>query len=82
MGAEVAAKLGAALGQKFVGSHGLGDGEGAGEHHAHPFTTVGVLKPTGTVIDRLILTSVETVWDVHGIAHDERGHDERSEERV
>ncbi len=76
MGAEVAAKLGAALGQKFVGSHGLGDGEGAGEHHAHPFTTVGVLKPTGTVIDRLILTSVETVWDVHGIAHDEHGHGE------
>lgn len=71
MGAEVAAKLGAGLGQKFVGSHGLGDGDGAGEHDAHPFTTVGILKPTGTVIDRLILTSVETVWDVHGIAHEE-----------
>lgn len=82
MGAQVAKTLGAGLGQKFVGSHGLGDGEGAGEHHAHPFTTVGILKPTGTVIDRLILTSVETVWDVHGIAHDgepaERGdHDHR-----
>lgn len=80
MGAEVAAKLGAGLGQKFVGSHGLGDGAGAGEHHAHPFTTVGVLKPTGTVIDRLILTSVETVWDVHGIAHDEHGHGEDARE--
>lgn len=71
MGSDVAARLGAGLGQKFVGSHGLGDGEGAGEHHTHPFTTVGILKPTGTVIDRLILTSVETVWDVHGIAHEE-----------
>lgn len=70
MGAEVAARLGAGLGQKFVGSHGIGGGEGQGEHHAHPFTTVGILKPTGTVIDRLILTSVETVWDVHGIAHE------------
>ena len=77
MGAQVAGKLGAGVGQKFVGSHGLGDGEGAGEHHAHPFTTVGILKPTGTVIDRLILTSVETVWDVHGIAHD--GHDHGAE---
>lgn len=74
MGAEVAGKLGASVGQKFVGSHGLGDDEGAGEHHAHPFTTVGILKPTGTVIDRLILTSVETVWDVHGIAHDDDDH--------
>lgn len=71
LGADVAARLGADLGQKFVGSHGLGDGEGGGEHDAHPFITVGILKPTGTVIDRLILTSVETVWDVHGIAHDE-----------
>ena len=69
LGADVAEKLGAGLGQQFVGSHGLGDSEGAGEHEAHPFTTVGILKPTGTVIDRLILTSIETVWDVHGIAH-------------
>ncbi|WP_324742568.1 ABC transporter permease [Tsuneonella sp. CC-YZS046] len=75
MGAVVAAKLGAGLGQKFVGSHGLGDGEGAGEHHSNPFTTVGILKPTGTVIDRLILASVQTVWDVHGIAHDDEDHD-------
>jgi len=73
MGAEVAAKLGAGLGQKFVGSHGLGDGGGAGEHHSHPFTTVGILRSTGTVLDRLILTSVETVWDVHGIAHEGEG---------
>ncbi|MCI4591084.1 ABC transporter permease [Sphingobium sp. BYY-5] len=79
MGATVAARLGAGLGQKFIGSHGLGDGEGAGEHHAHPFTTIGILKPTGTVIDRLILTSVETVWDVHGIAQDDQDHD-RGEE--
>ncbi len=75
MGADVAVSLGADLGQRFVGSHGLGDGEGAGEHHAHPFTTIGILKRTGTVIDRLILTSIGTVWDVHGIAHEDEAHD-------
>lgn len=83
LGAEVAEKLGAGLGQTFVGSHGLGDGEGAGEHEAHPFVTVGILEPTGTVADRLILTSVETVWDVHGITHeghaDEGGADHAGE---
>jgi putative ABC transport system permease protein len=26
---------------------------------------VGVLAPTGTVIDRVVLTSVESVWEVH-----------------
>lgn len=75
IGAEVARRTGAAPGQKFLGSHGL-SADGGGEHEAHPFQVVGVLRPTGTVLDRLILTSVESVWDVHGIHHDEReAHD-------
>lgn len=69
IGAEVARATGAKLEQKFVGSHGLEAEEGEGHDHA-PFTVVGILAPTGTVSDRLILTSVETVWDVHGIEHD------------
>lgn len=77
IGAEVARRTGAGLGQKFVGSHGLAGG-GGHEHAEHPFVVTGVLAPTGTVMDRLILTSVESVWDVHGIEHDahegEAGH--------
>lgn len=78
IGAEVARRTGMGRGQKFLGSHGLG-AEGAGEHDAHPFTAVGILKPTGSVIDRLILVSVETVWDVHGIHADEQ-HEEAAQE--
>ncbi|MBV7257597.1 ABC transporter permease [Pacificimonas sp. WHA3] len=72
LGASVAAEMKATLGQKFLGSHGLsGDAENGGSDHDHAaFETVGILAPTGTVLDRLILTSVESVWDVHGIAHD------------
>lgn len=66
IGSEVARRTGAGLGQRFDGSHGLE--EGGEEHKEHPYTVVGRLKPTGTVIDRLILTSVESVWEVHGIA--------------
>lgn len=78
IGSAVAAGTGAGLGQRFVGSHGLGDG--GHSHDATPFIVVGRLKPTGTVIDRLILTPVESVWDAHGIAHDEpsAGHDDRA----
>ncbi|MEZ5654875.1 MAG: ABC transporter permease [Sphingobium sp.] len=68
MGATVARNTGAKLGQKFVGSHGLAESEGEEHEHA-PLTVTGILTPTGTVADRLILTSVETVWDVHGIEH-------------
>ena len=72
IGSKVAAETGAQLGQKFVGSHGFADEEGQCHDHA-PFETVGILAPSGTVADRLILTSVESVWDVHGIAHDHDG---------
>lgn len=84
LGANVARVTGAKLGQKFLGSHGLGGDEKGHEHEQTPFRTVGILKPTGTVIDRLILTSVETVWDVHGIEHrddhDTAEHHEEHEE--
>jgi putative ABC transport system permease protein len=80
IGSEVAARTGAALGQRFVGSHGMGDGDKAHKHEETPFIVTGRLAPTGTVIDRLILTPVESVWDVHGIAHDE--HDEHEQNEV
>lgn len=81
IGADVARATGAGLGQKFVGSHGVGDeeeGQDQGHDHA-PFEVVGILAPSGGVTDRLILTSVESVWKVHGIeAHhdkEDEGHD-------
>lgn len=64
IGAQVARQTGAALGQKFVGSHGLsGDGH---DHEATPYEVVGVLAPTGTVLDRLIVTPVGSIWAAHG----------------
>jgi putative ABC transport system permease protein len=60
-----------ALGTRFAGVHGLGAGG-----HAHtdtPYTVVGVLKRCGCVLDRLIMTNLESVWQVHetAIAEDE-----------
>lgn len=78
MGAAVAKTTDAKLGQQFIGSHGLETEEGDGQGHDHaPFKTVGILAPTGTVVDRLILTSVESVWDVHGIEHDHHDHGDK-----
>lgn len=68
LGAEVAARTGHALGAKFAGAHGLS--EGGQEHETQPYTVVGVLAPSGTVLDRLVLTSVESVWVVHAEHHD------------
>jgi putative ABC transport system permease protein len=63
VGATVARKLGLKLGNAFAGSHGLGAGG-----HAHGdslYTVTGILQPSGSVLDRLILTDTASVWKVH-----------------
>ena len=69
-GARAARETGATLGASFAGSHGLAAG---GEVHEHaPYTVTGILAPTGTVLDRLILTPVASVWQVHATDPDEQ----------
>ncbi|HEX5612074.1 MAG TPA: FtsX-like permease family protein [Burkholderiales bacterium] len=63
LGAEAAAKTRIAVGGKFSGAHGLGEGGDA--HENEPYVVVGLLERSGTVLDRLVLTSVESVWEVH-----------------
>jgi putative ABC transport system permease protein len=63
IGAEVAQRLGHAVGATFTGAHGIADA--GSEHGDTPYTVVGVLAASGTVLDRLVLTSVESVWLVH-----------------
>jgi putative ABC transport system permease protein len=63
LGAEAAAGTRLGTGQKFAGAHGLS--AGGDLHEEEPFSVVGVLAPTGSVIDRLVLTSSESVWEVH-----------------
>lgn len=63
LGSTVAATTHLAIGDQFVGSHGLT--EGGPVHADSVYTIVGVLKPTGTVLDRLVLVNTESVWFVH-----------------
>ena len=67
LGAEVAAKSGLAVGATFSGAHGLG--ESGAEHGDAPYKVVGILAPSGSVLDRVILTGIESVWFVHDEAH-------------
>jgi putative ABC transport system permease protein len=63
LGAEVARRFGLAPGAIITGSHGLA--QAGPSHDAHPYVVSGVLAPTGAVIDRLVVTSVGSVWQVH-----------------
>ena len=53
------------VGDEFMGVHGLL--EDGSSHEEHKYNVVGILKPSGTVIDRLILTSLNSVLDIHGL---------------
>ena len=64
-GASVAQKLGLRIGDTFKSSHGLIEDEDLIHADADAFRVVGILKPTGSVADQLLLTSNESLWVVH-----------------
>ncbi len=81
-GAVAAAQTGLGLGDRFVGEHGLG-GVGGPTHDKFPYDVVGLLAPTGSVVDRLVFTSVATVQLVHGMDPDhdhDHDHDHADDE--
>lgn len=62
-GALAAERLGLKVGDEFLGAHGV-----VGElniHDEHAYKVSGIFKPTGTVIDQLILTNISSVWNIH-----------------
>jgi putative ABC transport system permease protein len=75
IGANVATLTQLKLGDKFASAHGLADG--GHTHNDHQYIVVGILKPTNSVLDNLILTNVESVWEMHEEhAEEEEGHAE------
>jgi putative ABC transport system permease protein len=70
LGAEVAASTGLGVGAHFAGAHGMSGREGEQAHDQHQYTVVGVLAPTGSVVDRIVLTAVESLWAVHADQYD------------
>ena len=77
MQAVAGARTGFRAGDRFSGAHGLTADPHDHDHGAYAVT--GVLAPTGTVIDRLVLTSVQSVQEIHGHHEDAHEHEEAHE---
>ncbi len=60
IGSDVAAVLGYQVGQDVVLSHGV-QSRSLQEHQDKPFRVSGVLKPTGTPMDRVIMISLQGI---------------------
>jgi putative ABC transport system permease protein len=63
LGNSVAKLLNLKEGDTFQSSHGL-DAEGE-KHEEDFYTVVGILKANGSVIDKLIICNLNSVWDIH-----------------
>ncbi|WP_394751050.1 ABC transporter permease [Spongiimicrobium salis] len=78
LGHTVADKLQLHIGDSFLSSHGLVANDF--DVHDEELVVVGILKPTQKVIDRLIITKLESVRDVHNhTSHD--GEADENEEK-
>lgn len=64
VGAEVAASLGYQTGDKIVLAHGIAD-TSFSRHENHPFQISGILKPSGTPVDRSIFISLTGLEAMH-----------------
>ena len=73
LGFNAANKMELKLGDSFYGSHGID--ASIHEHQDAKYLVVGLLDYSGEVIDNLILTSLESVWQVHSEDHQKGSFD-------
>jgi putative ABC transport system permease protein len=62
LGATTAENLQLKINDTFAGSHGLTED---GEAHEKMYKVVGIMQATHTILDRLILTDLASIWQVH-----------------
>jgi putative ABC transport system permease protein len=79
IGAEIAKKYQLNLGDKITGAHGLSESDDL--HEDSPYKISGILQPSGNVLDRLIITPIESVWHVHDHDEEEEEHEEDHQEK-
>lgn len=75
VGANAAKALDLKIGDTFFSAHGLQDDLEMTHDHAS-FRITGILKPTGSAADQLILTATQSIWAVHEheAAHQQEDH--------
>jgi len=72
VGAVAARQLGLQIGDTFTSAHGLT--EGGYEHEQNDYQVTGIFEYTNSVLDQLILTATESIWEVHH--HEEESQNE------
>lgn len=64
VGADIAKSLGYKVGDKIIISHGLGS-VSFNNHDDHPFTISGIVKKTGTPVDKAVYVTLQGLEEAH-----------------
>lgn len=65
IGADVARELGYEIGTPLILTHGIGAADLGSGHENRPFRVSGILKSTGTPVDRTVHVSLEAITAIH-----------------
>ncbi len=65
IGADVARELGYEVGTPLILTHGIGAADLGSGHENRPFRVSGILKSTGTPVDRTVHVSLEAITAIH-----------------
>jgi putative ABC transport system permease protein len=76
LGSQAARTLGLGVGDEFSGEHGMS--EGGHVHEDNNYRVVGILAPSNSALDNLIMTNIESVWIMH--AYEEEDGEEHVHE--
>ncbi len=64
VGAEIAQKYQLKIGSQFYSTHGTQNAE-ENEHKANAYTVVGILQPTQSLLNQLVVCNLGSIWRVH-----------------
>ncbi|BFT31796.1 ABC transporter permease [Alteromonas sp. D210916BOD_24] len=64
IGSDIATALGYQVGDKITISHGLGN-VSFNHHDEHPFTVSGIIKKTGTPVDKAVYVTLQGLEEAH-----------------
>ena len=79
IGSAVANNLNLKIGDTFSSSHGMIE-NALESHDENPLKVVGILAPTQNVIDRLIVTNLESIWHMHEHESSSEAHNHEDDE--
>ena len=79
IGSAVANNLNLKIGDTFNSSHGMIE-NALESHDENPLKVVGILAPTQNVIDRLIVTNLESIWHMHEHEDGSESHNHEDDE--